>query len=374
MLRYCGSDLGDSPHIILLGSCKVGNFVVTTPAILGLRRRFPFATIGFIGSDVTADLECAHPAINWRLSWDSTLPGSGLRLQQDLSNKIKSYGSVALAINFDGFNPVTCSLVPWLSPTYVAGGSLSSNFRSLMDYGPLPQHSFLADHDWDSSNFLMRHRSLFKTNYIAELFCQIAFVGDYCEPNEINIPLAQPNFDVPDILIHCTASRSAKIWPSQYWLRVLQYCEYKKWSVGLVGSSPKLQKEEYKSGDCEQFLLHNSQLIDLRGQTSLPELAGACAKAKAMLTLDAGPLHIAAGVGCATLAIVGNDINDDGASPIRLWMPRCENVARTYSAYSCLLCSENRFKNDACLLLDHPCMNAISPEFVLSWLDANVGK
>ena len=82
MLRYCGSDLGDSPHIILLGSCKVGNFVVTTPAILGLRRRFPFATIGFIGSEVTADLE---------EQYNAALEEEVKTISEDMGNKINQY-------------------------------------------------------------------------------------------------------------------------------------------------------------------------------------------------------------------------------------------------------------------------------------------
>ena len=57
MQRYGGEELGSSPHIVVLGSCKVGNFVVSTPVLRGLRNRFPDAVIGFIGSEVTADFE-----------------------------------------------------------------------------------------------------------------------------------------------------------------------------------------------------------------------------------------------------------------------------------------------------------------------------
>ena len=33
--RYCGEPLGDRPHIVVLGSCKVGNFVETKKARMG---------------------------------------------------------------------------------------------------------------------------------------------------------------------------------------------------------------------------------------------------------------------------------------------------------------------------------------------------
>ena len=94
MHRYSGEHLGPAPHIVVLGSCKVGNFVVSTPVLRGLRTRFPDASIGFVGSEVTADFERSFPAIDWRCSWDDPKPGSGLRLQQTLAAQRQRLGTV----------------------------------------------------------------------------------------------------------------------------------------------------------------------------------------------------------------------------------------------------------------------------------------
>ena len=366
--RYGGEALPDSPHIVVLGSCKVGNFVVSTPVLEGLKARFPGAVIGFVGSEITVDFEAAHPAIDWRHSWDSPAPGAGLALQQALDDRIAEHGPVALALNLDGFNPVTCSLVPWLAPTYVGGGSLTSNLRRSLPWGDEAQQRFLADLDWDSPAFLARYQGIFSSNYIAELFCQMAYVSEYSDPTAISLPCAEPPFAVPDLLIHCTTARSAKLWPFESWRQVLQHCGERGWSVGLVGSPPAAQKEAYNAGDGEEQLLASTDLIDLRGRTSLIQLAGACAKAKAVISVDAGPLHIAAAVGTPTLAIVGNDQNLVGASPLRLWLPRCANVSRTMSEASCSACADNRFRNDECLVEGHPCMAGVAPEQVIDWL------
>ena len=275
---------------------------------------------------------------------------------------------MALALNLDGFNPVTCSLVPWLAPTYVGGGSLTSNLRRSLPWGDESQQRFLADLDWDSPAFLARYQGIFSSNYIAELFCQMAYVSEYSDPTAISLPCAEPPFAVPDLLIHCTTARSAKLWPFESWRQVLQHCGERGWSVGLVGSPPAAQKEAYNAGDAEEYLLAKTELIDLRGRTSLIQLAGACAKAKAVISVDAGPLHIAAAVGTPTLAIVGNDQNLVGASPLRLWLPRCANVSRTISEASCSACADNRFRNDECLVEGHPCMAGVAPEQVIDWL------
>ena len=87
-----------------------------------------------------------------------------------------------------------------------------------------------------------------------------------------------------------------------------------------------------------------------------------------MISVDAGPLHIAAAVGTPTYAIVGNDCEGTGASPVRLWMPRCSNVTRSVSPASCSACADNRFRNDDCLVDGHPCMAAIQPSEVIEWV------
>ena len=85
--------------------------------------------------------------------------------------------------------------------------------------------------------------------------------------------------------------------------------------------------------------------------------------------MDAGPLHVAAASGIPVLAIVGNDKEGIGASPIRLWMPRSTNVSRTISDHGCDRCLMNKFKNNNCLVDDHNCMNGIKTDEVINWLN-----
>ena len=367
--RYGGEQLGPKPHIVVLGSCKVGNFVVSTPVLRGLRQRFPDAVIGFIGSDITAAFEAAMPEINWRVSWDRNDDQGGLPLLQTLNERRAAHGLVALAVNLDGFNPVTCTLMPWLQPRYAAGGSLKSNLRSKLPWGDAPQQRFLADADWDSPAFLERYAGVFKSNYIASLFCHLAYVHDHVDPNEIKLPWQEPEFEVPELLIHCTTARAAKVWPFESWACVINSVTDRGWRVGLVGSAPAAQRDAYNAGDSEDDLLANTSLIDLRGKTSLIQLAGACLAAKAVVSVDAGPLHIAAAMGTPTLGVIGNDAEGVGASPVRLWMPRGSHVTRTVSSEQCSRCAEEHFRNDDCIVAGHPCMRGVAAEQVLEWLE-----
>jgi ADP-heptose:LPS heptosyltransferase len=365
--RYDGRDLGSEPHIALLGSSKVGNFVVTVPLLQALRQRFPLARIDFWGSELTADFERALEPINWRTSWDQSDAGHFQRLAASAEARLREAGPLDLLINCDGFNPLTQVLASWLRPRYVAGAALTANGRGPLPWGEHPYQRFLNDPDWDSPAFLARYEGLFRTNSIAELLCRLAFLEPPAEP--IALPSRDPGFPVPDVLIHATTTRAAKIWPLPGWVDVLRWCERRGVSVGLVGSPPRRQREEYHAGDLEEDLLAQTQLIDLRGQTTLIELAGACRQARAVVSVDAGPLHIAAAVGTPTLAVVGNDADGVGASPIRLWLPRSANCERTIATATCDGCDALRFRNDGCVKDTHLCMESVQPAQITDWLD-----
>ena len=163
----------------------------------------------------------------------------------------------------------------------MAGGSLSANRRRNLPWGEHPRQRFLADPDWDSLAFQQRYADVFSGNYIAELFCQLAWVQDHVDPTAIELPSSEPPFVVPDLLIHCTTARAAKIWPFSHWRQVLDVADAHGWSVGLVGSPPAAQKEAYNAGEGEDsLLLKSTGLIDLRGKTSLMQLAGACSQSQ----------------------------------------------------------------------------------------------
>lgn len=376
MQRYDGHPLSSDPHITVLGSCKVGNFVATLPLLHSLRRRHPTATIDFWGSEVTRDFEVAlcsgeKPLINWRTSWDQTRPDTFQHLAAEATKR----GRPELLINCDGFNPLTQVLSSWLRPDWVAGGALTANGRQMLPWGDHVYQSFLNENDWDSPDFLVRHAGHFRSNYIAELLCRMAYLDPTPEELEqIKLPWAQPNFEVPPLLIHCTTTRAAKIWPFSHWREVLSWCTAQGVRVGLTGAPPKNQADEYHSQGGEEVLLNEfgeankGILTDLRGRTSLIELAGACRTAKAMVSVDAGPLHIAAALQLPTLAVVGNDRDGVGASPIRLWMPRAQQVARTISTATCPECTKARFSNNKCLTNNHYCMEGVEPKQVTTWL------
>jgi ADP-heptose:LPS heptosyltransferase len=379
--RYEGQDLGPRPKIAVLGSSKLGNFIVTTPLLRGIKERYPESTVDFYGSPVNRAFEEACPWIDWRMDIFPLRPG---RLQEiaaaaaeraggarargrgDGADGGQGGGGYDLAINCDGFNPYTTTLVTLFEPRFASGNALGPGLGDTLPLGEHPWNRILAEPDWTTPAFLERYRGYLESNYIAELFARMAFVET--DFTAISLESEAPDFPVPDVLIHCNATRSAKLWPLDSWRELVGWCREEGLEVGMVGVLPKPGEEGGMGYPIEAALAGEPGVVDLRGRTSPIELAGAMKQARACVSVDSGPMHVAAAVGCPTIAIFGNDAEGIGASPLELWLPRVENVERTVSGERCTACLDNRFRNEGCLLDEHRCMMGVSPAAVIDRL------
>jgi len=378
--RFDDQPLGDRPHIAVFSSDKVGNFVVTTPLLRGLRAKYPGCVVDFFGGEITRDFEEACPHIDARCSLYGELPGEeesgGFlgRLGAFIAARRAVAGPYALAINCDEFSELTLVVGTAVAPRYIAGGALSSDFRRKLPHRDDPYDRILADDDWNGAGFVARHAPLVGSNYIGEIFCRLARLHDgHTDPFKTEVPAAPPPFAVPDVLLHVTTTRSAKQWPVAGWAEVARWCAARGLTVGLLGHRAEVERQLYNAGSDEDWLLANAPVADLRGETRLTELAGAFARVRAAVCVDAGPMHIAAAVGCPTVAVFGVDNDGDGASPLRLWAPRGPHVHLALSPTKCRVCVEHRFRNRDCLVPGHPCMTDLSPDRVIGALSRALG-
>jgi ADP-heptose:LPS heptosyltransferase len=367
MERFTDQPLGPSPHIAVFGSDKVGNFVVTTPLLRGLKQKYPNCTLDFFGGETTRDLEEGCPYIDARFALYGEREDYLGKLYSFVAERRAAHGPYDLAINCDEFSELNLVVVAAVAPRYLVGASLRPDFRRRMPPGDDLRDQLLRDQNWNSADLCMRYAGLLDSNYLAEIFCRLAYVET--DFTRVETPTAPPPFDVPDVLLHMTATRSAKQWLPEYWRVVVDWLTDRGLSAGVIGGKPQIERARYHAGDWEERLLQETALRDLRGETRLTELAGAFQQARAAIVVDAGPMHIAAAVGCPTICIFGNDADGDGASPINMWAPRNPNAIIVRTPAKCSVCVEHRFKNEACLVDGHPCMRELRPEFVIAALE-----
>ena len=358
MERFTDQPLRPSPHLAVVFYDSIGDFVVVTPLLRGLREKYPGCVVDYFGGERTRELEEASPLIDSRFSVFG-VPGGYRTLPDYVAQRTASAGPYDLAINCEA-HPAARLALQFIAPRYAVGPAYADDVRSDLPYPPTRVDT-LHDEAWNDGGLLERYEDVLTTQYIGEILCRLARVETDFLRTEV--PVEHPGENVPQVLIATGANRSAKLWPEGYWRQVVEWCDRQGTSVGLLGSKPTEQARYYHSVDMESALLDRTRLIDLRGRYALPGVAGALRQARVCVTIDNGIMHLAAAVGTPTVAIFGG-------SPWRLWAPRGPQVQVLLPPEPCLRCEENRFRNEACLLPEHLCMFSVLPGRVIGAMEA----
>jgi ADP-heptose:LPS heptosyltransferase len=354
MQRFDDQPLRERPHLAVLFQDKLGGFVVTTPLLRGLKEKYPDSVVDYFGGERTAELEGACRYVNSRYSLYGR-PNALRELPSFVAQRETVAGPYDLAINLD-FNPVNAVATTMLAPTYVVGRCFQPDGRRELPFGSNALDQLqLPSTFWAGEDFLAQHAGVLESNFIGEIFCRLARVETDFHRTEV--PTAPPPIDVPDVLVATGGTRLAKLWSTEAWIQLVRDLCQNSLSVGLLGAAPAVQRSAYGSSDTEDAILAATELIDLRGRLTLPEVAGALQRARGCVVIDNGIMHLAAAVGTPTVALFG-------ASPAELWVPQLPWLYVAQSPVACSLCRENHFLNDGCLRDQHVCMNGIAPASV----------
>jgi heptosyltransferase-3 len=357
MERFLDQPLRPRPHLAVVFYDSIGDFVVATPLLRGLRAKYPGCVLDYFSGERTRELEAASPLIDSRFSLFG-VPDSLRQLPAYVAARVAAAGPYDLAVNCEA-HPAARLALQVIAPRYVVGPAYTPDLREELPH-PATRLDALHYEAWNALDLLARYGDVLQTQYIGEILCRLARVEtDYTRPE---VPVEEPEGPVPPVLIATGANRSAKLWPLAYWRQLVRWCERQGLAVGLLGSKPAEQARYYHSAPIEQALLAETRLLDLRGRYPLPAVAGALRRARACVTLDNGIMHLAAAVGTPTVAIFGG-------SPWRLWAPRSPCVQVLLPSEPCTRCEENRFRNADCLLPRQVCMLSVSPARVIAALE-----
>jgi heptosyltransferase-3 len=351
---YDGEDLGPKPHIaIIFGQEQIGDFVLATPLMRGLRDRYPNLQMDYLGGEGTRQIEQASSLVDARYSLFG--PDEGLEnLPAFIEQRVAEAGPYDLIINLDAA-PLAAQAAALTGARYVAGKVIDENGSGVL---PPPEGIDRLWRDtWNRADLLADYPEM-ETQFLSEIFCRLARVkADYAR---YEVPIADPERPIPDVLMATGGSRPAKLWTDQNWLRIAEWLRDQRVTAGLLGANPNSGKNYYTNGLDADLIARGVE--DLRAPTfTLPQVAGALKEARLFLTIDNGLMHLAAAVGTRTIALFG-------ASARRIWVPPVPNVTVLDPSDPCTLCEENRFQNPDCLLPVHQCMQSISPERVIAAL------
>jgi len=304
MVRFTGQALPESPRIAVISNDAIGNFVIATPLLQMLKAQYPSATLEyFAGTRVNQFLR----ASGTEALFDQAYPLHGTSAAEAFATV--SLGSFDFVFNMESttFSKVVAAALV-KQDGFLAGPCLDGEGRGDLAYGDDDRGDLWRDRRWIDEEITVRYPFL-TTGWIGEMFCRLAYLNGPIPA--YSVPSADPGREVPDVLIATSASLPEKLWPVEKWLAVLPQLGV---SVGLIGAPARDQGRYWKGASLEDDLVAAGAVQDLRGQFSLPEVVGALGRARAVLSLDNGILHLAAAAGAPTVGLFRHGIH-------RLWAP-----------------------------------------------------
>jgi predicted lipopolysaccharide heptosyltransferase III len=264
--------------ILLIQLKRIGDLILTTPAIAAVREKFPHATITLV---ISRDGKALAPAIT---------------------------GVNKLLVARRGFSGLA---------TVVA--IASGKFDYCVDFTRNDRSAFLVLLSRAKKrivSFRIKARSRFRTRFYNEfvehrmrdmhvidyhlgLLAPLG-ISDASRAIRLDLPksareragelLTSDNVTRPFIIFHPGSARAEKFWDAQRWAEVIDHTGDRH-DVDLVLTGGPSPLEQINIGDIKSTLKH--RVVDLSGKTDLLTLAALIAKAQLLVTVDSAPMHLA---------------------------------------------------------------------------------
>ena len=352
-------------RILVRGVNWLGDAVMTTPALLRLREKFPEARISLLTPDKLAELWTHHPAVDETISFAA---GDGLLA---IAKKLKT-GKFDLALVFPN-SPRSALEVFWAGiPQRIGMARPLRNFFLTRSVPPRPDIVTMRKRSEAEIKALISQPVATtspvppSSHHIHDYLHLVAALGASSDP------LAPQLFVTPEET--AAAAKKLELIPAASPVFGLnpgaEYGPAKRWPVDRFIAAAK---EIHDHTQCTWLLfggkndstltaqiasaLHASRIThhDLAGKTTLRELMALLKLCRVLLTNDTGPMHVAAALETPVVVPFGS------TSP-ELTGPGLPGDARHHLLKSTAPCSP-------CFLrecpIDFRCMNGISIESVV---------
>jgi heptosyltransferase-2 len=314
--RRSGAEAG--PRILIRGTNWLGDAVMTTPALLRLREKYPGAHIALLCPEKLADLWKHHPAVNEIISFTAGesvfAVGKKLRAGKfDLALVLPNSPRSALEVFFAGIPQRVGHARPWRN--FFLTQTVSSRPEAVkMRKRTPPEIKALIGSSAPRASSLAPQAS---AHQIHEYLHLAAALGANPEP-------LAPQLAVTPEEIESVKKKFGLDKISQPVFGLNPGAEYgpaKRWPAEKFAAAAK---EIRKQTDCfwlifggkgdaviagqisSQLPDSNSRLLNLAGKTSLRELMALLKSCRGLLTNDTGPMHVAAALGTPVVVPFGS--------------------------------------------------------------------
>lgn len=324
--------------ILIIHTAFIGDIVLSTPLLKRVKEMYPEAKITYVTTPVGATILRNNPYITEIIEYDKRGNHSG----------IKGLLALGRRLRYENFNMV-------LTPhRYLRSSILSWLTRSPKRIG----------YDIASGALLFTDKIKYdKTKHEVEKL--LSFLGDVPKNPRENYPIelypSKKEKEAVDKIWEDNSLSSEKViaiapgskwftkkWPLEYFNKVIELLVKDGIKVIVIG------------GKDELFLnvVNHKNIIDLRGKTTLLELAEVLKRVKIVLTNDSSPIHIASAFAkTKIIAIFGPTVKEFGFFP---WSENSKVLE--VNGLACRPCAIHG--GDKCPKGHFKCMLEIKPEQV----------
>ncbi len=293
-------------NILIVRTDRMGDVVLTIPAIRALRATFPLAKIVLWIDRSTKELVDGLPFIDEIIIEDKTRGWFGYFGHIAILRKKK----FDLAVIFHTKNRTNAAC-------FFAGipyrfGYRNNKFGFLLNHYVVDERHLGTKHEVEYCMDLLRHIGVNGT----DLKLQVPRHKDtdiWAERFFMDHQL----FGRPVIAMHPAASCSTRFWPVEFYADLaVRFIRENKAAVIIVGDKfvqPAANKIIAQAG---------SSAVDVTGQTSISQLISLLSLCKVLISNDSGPVHLAAAVGIPVISIFLR--SQQGINPLR-WRPLGDN-------------------------------------------------
>lgn len=333
-------------NILIVRTDRIGDVVLTTPAIAALRKAYPKARISILVTPQTREIVEGNPDIDEVIIDDRKNRNRGLLGFLNLAGELRKR-KFDLAVIF--YTKKRTNLICFLAGIRERAGYRNNKFGFLLTHQIKDTRPEGAKHEAEYCFDVLRHLGLEIADSELKVFMPLQRQAE----EWAQALLRERKIKDSDILIavHPGASCISKRWPAQSFAQVINGFGAPPFKIILVGA-PDNQKI------ARQVLsVVKIPVIDLTGQTSVAQLASLFKRCRLLISNDSGPVHLAVAVGTPVVSIFGR--NQKGLSPAR-WKPLGKKDVVLHKEVGCEIC----LAHDC--TLDFKCLKAVRVDEVVA--------
>jgi lipopolysaccharide heptosyltransferase II len=319
--------------ILVIRLSSVGDIVLTSPVIRGLKKRFPNSSISILVKEEYKELAWLIPYVNEVL----ILPKGGIFKFIRLLNQKKFDIVIDLHKNLKSY------LIYYLLKATKKIRYKKNVIKRLLLI-------LFSKINFSSLSVIKSYYKCLERLGVTDDGLGPKLIVNKSNPHIKHLLSYNPEAEKILIAISPFARHKPKQWKIDYFAEVADWIANNIGYVVIIGEEVE-QKELFNK-------LNQKRIINLIGKTSLEELVSVISYCKILITNDSGPMHIASALGVRIIAIFGPTTPKFGFAPYGK-----DNIILE-KQLSCRPCSLHGSK--PCKYKHYKCLNEIKPKEVIS--------